>query len=423
MRRGVLYTLALVVVALAALGLVVLSSAEGAHGVRLHGDPYYFLKRQLIFLGFGLGLAIAAAAFDYRRWRKNWILTVLFTIVVFILLWCVFGFRAINGSHRWIILGPARLQPGEFAKLAVVIATAVYLDKIAWRVELFKRGACVSVMIVALLALPVMLEPDFGSTMVIAAAGGLVMFISGVKFLHLLFFALCGGALVGYRVFTNANRMARILEFFGVSTDSVSGAVTVTEAAKAAAEYQAKMALVAIQRGGFWGVGLGDSMQKQLYLPEAHTDFIFAVGAEELGFFFSLAVIVLFFVLFALSVRIALAARDKLGRSMVMGMAFIIFFQAMFNVGVVCKALPTKGMALPFFSYGGTNLMSVFFAVGTILSVGIRALDEGPRPKRKIRRSRLLPLKDSRDDDDDDERRLSGGGSADLALAYEMEEE
>ena len=145
------------------------------------------------------------------------------------------------------------------------------------------------------------------------------------------------------------------------------------------AEYQAYMARVAIQNGGIWGLGLGESMQKHAYLPEAHTDFIFAVGAEELGLFFSIAVIALFAAFFALSIYIARRAADRFGRFLVLGMSFIIFFQAMFNLGVVCEAMPTKGMALPFFSYGGTNLLSAFFAVGTIFSVGLHSVQDRKR--------------------------------------------
>ena len=143
--------------------------------------------------------------------------------------------------------------------------------------------------------------------------------------------------------------------------------------------YQVKASLVAIANGGIGGAGLGESMQKYYYLPEAHTDMIFAIGAEELGLFFSIGVIVLFFLLFILSVYIARKAVDRFGRLLVVGMGFIIFFQAMFNIGVVCKALPTKGMALPFFSYGGTNMLCMFFAVGTILSVGIHSRREAKR--------------------------------------------
>ncbi|MBO6166926.1 MAG: cell division protein FtsW [Kiritimatiellae bacterium] len=383
MRRGTLYLFGLVVTALVALGLVVLSSASGANGVRLHGDPLYFMKRQFIFLGAGLLIAAATAAFDYRRWRDNWMLAVVFYGVIFALLWCVFGFKAINGSHRWIPIGPVRLQPSEFAKLATVILVSVFVDKAGWRVELFKRGALFPIIFIGLMAFPVILEPDFGSTMVIVLVGLLVMFLAGVRILHLCSFGIIGFAFLGYRVFTNANRMARILAFLGVNPETAEGGAAVSDAAAKAAAYQAKMALVAIQRGDIFGVGLGQSMQKQLYLPEAHTDFIFAVGAEEMGLVFSVAVVALFVMFFVLSVIIALKSQDRFGRFLAMGMAFIIFFQAIFNLGVVCEALPTKGMALPFFSYGGTNMISAFFAAGTILSVGIRA---ATGERRAIRR-------------------------------------
>lgn len=369
----------LVVTALVALGLVVLSSASGANAVRLYGDPLFFMKRQFAYLGIGILIAVGVAAFDYRRWRDSWMLTALFYGVVFALLWGVFAFRPINGSYRWIPLGPLRLQPSEFAKLVTVIIVAVFLDKAGWRVELFKRGAFTPAVFIGLMCLPVMLEPDFGSTMVIALAGFLVMFLAGVRILHMAVFGLLGFAGLAYKVLTNANRMARIFAFMGVKASAVDGVGAVTDKAAEAATYQARMALVAIQRGGLWGVGLGQSMQKQLYLPEAHTDFIFAVGAEELGLVFSIVTVLLFVAFFLLAIHIASRSQDRFGRFLATGMAFIIFFQAVFNLGVVCEALPTKGMALPFFSYGGTNMLSAFFAVGTILSVGIHSSGEDRR--------------------------------------------
>ena len=178
----------------------------------------------------------------------------------------------------------------------------------------------------------------------------------------------------------NDNRMRRLAAFvnavFGKSAETVE---KVTTANMDPAQYQAHMALVAMKNGGLTGVGLGESIQKQYYLPECHTDFIFAVGAEELGLVFSIAVVLLFTAFFALSVYIARNATDRFGRYLVIGMSFIIFFQAMFNIGVVCEALPTKGMALPFFSYGGTNMLCAFAAVGTILSVGIHAYRDSKR--------------------------------------------
>ena len=353
MRKSALCWFGLVVTALVALGLVVLWSASEANAVRLHNDAYYFIKRQFVYLAAGLVLVTCVALFDYRKWRDCEFLTWMFLLIVLALLVAVFGFRAINGSHRWIALGPIRIQPSELAKLVTVILLSVWLDKSGWRVELFGRGAFWPAALIGIIACPVLLEPDFGSVMVIGSVGFLMMFVAGTRLLHMLPFALCGVAVVVFKVLTNANRVARLFD--------------------ESKQYQVNMALAAIGNSDIWGAGLGESMQKHLYLPEAHTDFVFAVGAEELGIVFSVAVIVLFIAFFALSVYIARKAQDRFGRFLVVGMAFIIFFQAMFNLGVVCKALPTKGMALPFFSYGGTNLLSAFFAVGTILSVGIHS--------------------------------------------------
>ncbi len=377
-RKSALFLFGLVVAALVALGLIVLSSAGVANGLRLHGDQLYFMKRQFMYLGVGLLVVFCTAKFDYCKWREHWTLVVFLYCAVFVLLLAVFGFKAINGSHRWIALGPIRLQPSEFAKLAIVIAVSVWMDKAGWRVELFKRGACCPALLIGVLAAPVVFEPDFGSTMVIGMVGFMIMFVAGTRLLHLLPLLLCGGGVVLYKILTNENRVRRIAawlaSFFGLQMSDAVGNAPLDPAA-----YQATMSLVALRNGGLWGVGLGESMQKHAYLPEAHTDFIFAVGAEELGVFFSIGVVLLFFLFFILSIYIARKSTDRLGRFLVIGMSFLVFFQAMFNLGVVCEALPTKGMALPFFSYGGTNLISTFFAVGTILSVGIHSFSDRKR--------------------------------------------
>ena len=370
MRKSALLWFGLVVAILVALGLVVLSSASEANAIKHYGNAYAYMCRQGAYLVVGVVLCAVVAMVDYRQWRDHDTLAWAMYAVVFALLIAVLFSRAINGSHRWLNLGPVRLQPGELAKLATVVVLSIWLDKAGWRVELFWRGAALPVLIFAVLAVPILKEPDFGSVMVVGFTGFLLMFVAGVKFLHMLPFMLLSGGVVVYKVLTNANRMARIAAFFGIKINL--GAEVVDAAAERAA-YQANMALAAIGNGGLWGVGLGESMQKHLYLPEAHTDFVFAVGAEELGIVFSIAVVLLFIAFFALTVYIAKNASDRFGRFLVMGMSFVIFFQAMFNIGVVCKALPTKGMALPFFSYGGTNLLSAFFAVGTILSVGIHS--------------------------------------------------
>jgi len=376
-RKSALFWLGLVVTCLVALGLIVLSSASAANAMRLHhGDAYFFIKRQFAYLFVGLALAAGVALFDYRRWRDHVSLAWLFYFAVLALLVAVFGFKAINGSHRWISVGPLRLQPSEFAKLSIVILLAAWLDRLGWKVELFWKGTFWPVVFIGGLAVPILLEPDFGSVMVVGLAGILLMFVAGSRLRYLFPVGLLGVGVVAFKVATNANRMARLAAFFGGSSDA--GATAMDAAAKRAA-YQANQALAAIGNSNVWGAGLGESMQKYLYLPEAHTDFVFAVGAEELGIVFSVAVVFLFCAFFALSVYVARKASDRFGRFLVVGMSFVVFFQAMFNIGVVCKALPTKGMALPFFSYGGTNLLSAFFAVGTILSVGIHSYRDRKR--------------------------------------------
>ncbi len=391
MRKSALFSFALVVAALVALGLIVLSSASEANGIRLHKDAYFFLKRQFIYLAAGIVVAVCAALVDYHRWRDipalPWVLYAAVAVLLLLVFPC-FGGRAINGSFRWLSLGPVNVQPSEFAKLVIVIVLAVWLDRAAWRVELFTKGLLVPCCLIAAYAALVIKEPDFGSVMVIGAAGVLVMFVAGVRLRHLVPAALLGAVGSAAVMCFNENRMRRLLAFVNACFGG-DGAVAekVTPATMDAAQYQAHMALVAIKNGGLWGVGLGESMQKQYYLPECHTDFIFAVGAEELGLLFTITVIALFVAFFAIAVYIARRASDRFGRFLVVGMAFIVFFQAMFNFGVVCEALPTKGMALPFFSYGGTNMLSSFFAVGTILSVGIHSYRD---KKRVLARSVLM---------------------------------
>ncbi len=374
MRKSALYLLGLAVATLVALGLVVLSSASEIKSQAVYHHSWHFVTRQIIYIAIGLAGAVTVALIDYRRWRDQWPLTFAFSLAVIAALLAVFMFPAIKGSQRWIPLGGVNFQPSEFAKLATALALSVWLDRAGWRVELFKKGALYPTLILGAFALPILMEPDFGSVMVVCAVGFMLMFVAGTRILHMLPFAAAGAGVFVWELIHNPNRMARMAAFIGAGAgEAASGAVD-------SAAYQSGMSTYAIYRGGAFGVGLGRSMQKQNYLPEAWTDFIFAVGAEEMGLVFSIGVVALFLFFFALSVYIAIKAQDRLGRFLALGMAVIVFFQAMFNIGVVCEAFPTKGMALPFFSYGGTNMVSSLLAVGFIFSVGIHSLNAKRRP-------------------------------------------
>ncbi|MBR6733740.1 MAG: FtsW/RodA/SpoVE family cell cycle protein [Kiritimatiellae bacterium] len=365
-RAGLSFLLS--IVALLAIGLVVLASASGAYGLYLYNDANHFFVRQVVWVGVSIVVGVAAYFFDYHKWREMPWLTVLLYLVVVCLMAAVFAFPEVKGSHRWLkITSSLRLQPSEFGKLAVVIATAVFIDRAGWRISKFWKGAVRASFLVAVIMGLAVAEPDFGATMVIGITAGALFFISGMKILHLVALGVMGGVAVGVPLMLNKNRMNRILSWFKSSVSD--GGAAVLTAKEKAVEHQANAALVAIRNGGTTGVGYTKSMQKLQYLPEAHTDFIFAVGAEELGLVFSLALLALYVTVMVLGMIAAARSPDRLGRLIAYGMTFLIVFQALFNLGVVTKCLPTKGIALPFISYGGTNLLTAAVASGIILNV------------------------------------------------------
>ncbi len=361
--RKTLTTLALTVVLLLGLGIVLLATASAVRAQGLYADPHFFVKRQLLWLALSAAVVFAVSRFDYHWWKETPILPVGFYALVVIALLLVFcpGIGGkVKGSYRWLNLGPLRMQPSEFAKILTVITMGVWMDRIGWRVHQFWKGAVYPAAGLGLLAGLLVMEPDFGSTFVVAVAGGAMMFVSGSRFLYLGVLGLAGASLVGAVVASNANRMARIMAWMqGHGEENTSSAA-----------YQLQQAILAFENGGPWGVGFNQSIQKYNYLPEAHTDFIFAIGGEEFGFLFSIAVVLAFAIILVCGVLISMRAPDRLGRLLAFGMTLLLVFQAAINIGVVTGCLPTKGLALPFISYGGTNLITALFAVGTMMNVG-----------------------------------------------------
>lgn len=388
--RVILRLLGISVLILLAMGFTVLASASGENGIRLYGNAYHFLFYQGIWLGVAVVAMLFAVFFDYHRWRRHRWLTVAFYIGVCLLLAAVLLFgKEINGSKRWIDLGVGRLQPSELAKLAVIVSLGVYLDRVGCGIERLLRGALPAIGIIGVLGGLTIVEPDFGSTMVICATGFVLLFVFGMKISHMAVFGLTVGAGGLFMVARNANRMRRIVAWLpnelAMKVVSFLNLPDVAQDEKAQnAAHQLNQALIAIQRGGLTGVGFNRSMQKQYYLPEAHTDFIFAIGAEEFGLIFSLLLLAMFITFFICGIMISLRAPDRIGRLFAFGATFLIFFQVLFNIGVVTGLLPTKGLALPFISYGGTNLVSALVAVGLLFNVGRQIELQNHRQKSKI---------------------------------------
>ncbi len=362
--RKTLTALATTVVLLLGVGVVVLASASAVRAQGLYGDPHFFVKRQLIWLALAIGVVFAVSRFDYHWWREMPALTVGFYAAVLIALMLVFvpgiGVK-VNGSYRWLQLGPIRVQPSEFAKILTVVAVSVWFDRVGWRVRQFWKGAVLPCAGLAAVAGLIIVESDFGATLVVLAAGGALMFVAGTRIWYLLAFGACACVPVVAMIAANPNRMERLLAWWVKR----SGGTTNSPAA-----YHVEQALVAFKNGGPWGVGFNQSIQKYNYLPEAHTDFIFAIGGEEFGFRFSIIILLAFAVILVCGMLISMRAPDRLGRLLAFGMTLLLVFQAVFNIGVVTDCLPTKGLALPFISYGGTNLIAALFAVGTLFNVG-----------------------------------------------------
>ncbi len=387
MRPGRLRTwLSLVVAALLVVGLLVLASASGSYSTRLFGNQFHFITRQVVWVCVAVVGALCACYFDYHKWKEYPVLTILGYLFVLGLLIAVLYTDDVKGSRRWIDLGLMRLQPGELAKIFSIMALSVFIDKAGWKVELFVKGLLPALAILGVYTVFTLLEPDYGTTFILCVVGGSLLIVGGFKILQVMGIGIVG--LFGFLgiMLTNANRANRIISWLPANFAKLLGYTDaqIAEFAARDANHQLNQALVAIQNGGIWGVGMNKSLQKHAYLPEAHTDFIFAVGAEEFGLVFSLGVFLLFAAFFVLGMIISYKAKDRLGKLLAFGMTLLIFFQAMFNIGVVCGCLPTKGLALPFISYGGTSLISTMIAVGIIFNVARQIELQKIRPRSKI---------------------------------------
>ena len=376
MRRKSAYILFLAVLALLVIGIVMLFSTS-AYARDSHGDVYFFIKRQAIWIGIGLVACIFAALMNYQFWQKTWWLW--FAVALAALALCYIphiGMR-INGSRRWVGYGPITFQPSEFAKIATIIFLA------AWFARREKPdGNVFSEFIIplAIISVPAALvlgEVDLGTTALIGTTAFVVMFIAGTNPLWLGGLALAGlgGLLI---VATQiSERMGRLSAFLHPQNY------------KDDAGLQQMQALIAWGSGGMDGLGLGNGRQKMLYLPYAHTDFIFPIIGEELGLRFSLLVVFLFVVIIVCGIMIALHARDRFGLLLGCGIVSLLALQAAVNIGVTTSLLPNKGLPLPFISYGGSNLAACMFAIGVLVNIYRQGILEPPPVKRATMNSKL----------------------------------
>jgi len=355
------------VAVLLGLGLITLYSSSMNIELRRSAVGSDFLRSQMVWAAFGLAGCAVAAAVDYRRWKNMapWILAVavLLLILVFVphIGWAATAGRGGNGAvgaHRWIAIPHLpHFQPSELAKLAMIVFLAAYAERYQRQMGTFKRGFLIPSAVIAVIVGLVFVEPDRGCAVLLAAIAGTLLLVAGVRLLYLMPAGLLAVGGLAWSLSRDAMRHDRIFAWWN------------PELTKDLVGYQAYQAMIALGSGGWTGVGLGDSRQKLGFIPEHHTDFIFAIIGEELGLVTTLAVVLVFVALLFCGIYIARRAGDSFGKLLAAGITFMISIQAFINMGVATSLLPNKGMPLPFISYGGSNLLLMLVSVGLLLSI------------------------------------------------------
>lgn len=340
---------------LLAIGIVMVFSSSSYAAWIEYGDIYYYLKRQLAWAGIGLVFLVVAYHVPYYRWSRlaKPLLGLSLLLLVVVL---VSGVTA-GGSSRWIALGPINFQPSELVKLTLVIYMAGYLTRIRDRLQFFKRGMVPPLLILVLVCALILAQPDLGTAVTLAATVYLMLFVAGARREHLVLLAVVGIAAVLAAALGASYRVERLTGFLDPEADPTGTG------------FQTLQSLYALGSGGFSGLGLGNSRQKYLYVPERHTDFLFAILGEELGFIGALLVLILFLILFWRGLEAALRAPDEYGSMLATGLVAMIAVQMLINVGVVTGMLPVTGITLPLLSYGGSSLVLTLTAIGILLNI------------------------------------------------------
>ncbi|HVA72115.1 MAG TPA: putative lipid II flippase FtsW [Candidatus Limnocylindrales bacterium] len=353
-----------VTLALCCIGVVMVFSASAVTAKELYGNGYVFLERQMIWLAVGLFGMIRLMNFDYRKLREPRVIYPGLAVILVMLIGVLFLDRT-HATHRWIHLGPASLQPSEFAKLVVILYLAWFLELRlqpgGFGVNNLQRTLLPALGPVLLILALILREPDMGTACMIFLVALVLLFEAGMSMKYV------GGAAVAslpavYLLIIHAHyRYERILAFFSPGADPQGRG------------FQLLQSLIAVGSGGLTGVGLMESKQKLFYLPEAHTDFIYAVLCEELGYIGAVAVLVLFGMYAWRGFRAAYRAPDEFGRLLALGITVLVVGQALVNLSVVVGLMPTKGIPLPFISYGGSSLVVMLWATGVLLNISQHA--------------------------------------------------
>lgn len=349
--------LLLAVILISLFGLLMIYSSSNIWAEYKYNDPYKYLKSQAIFLIIGYILMIIISKFPYQNYKK--LANIIFlTCNIMLILVLIPGIGTVrNGSRSWFGIGSLGLQPSEFAKLGLIIFTSKYLANNTKELKNIKKGVLPILGVLLLIFGLIMLEPDFGTGVVIVMTIIVLLFISGVKINFFIKIGILGLLGVIILILIAPYRLERIISFINPWTDPLGSG------------FQIIQSLYAIGPGGLLGLGFGNSIQKHFYLPEPQTDFIFAIISEEFGFLGVLIISTLFITIIYSGLKISMRCQDNFGKFLAFGITFGLAFQTILNLMVVVGLLPVTGVTLPFLSYGGSSLLISLINMGILLNI------------------------------------------------------
>jgi cell division protein FtsW len=341
-------------------GLVMVFSASAVMAKERYGSGYFFLLRQMGWAAAGLLAMVAAMQIDYRRYLHPAVVFSLLGLTTLMLI-SVFFLDRSHHTHRWIHWGPLSFQPSEMAKPALILFLAFFLESRIKSIRDWRNTILPAIVPTLILTCLIVFQPDLGTAIACAAVTACILFVAGMDMRYLVYAFVASLLPLYFLIFHVAYRRDRILAFLNPYSDPQGRGFHIIQS------------LIAVSTGGITGVGLMEGKQKLFYLPEPHTDFIFAVTAEELGLVGSLILVLLFAIFLWRGIRTALRTQDMFGRLLAVGITSMIVVQAFINISVVLGMMPTKGIPLPFVSYGGSSLFFALACVGVLLNISKQA--------------------------------------------------
>jgi cell division protein FtsW len=364
-RKPFDFGLLIVILLLLAGGIIMISSASSVYAFQKFNNSYYFLIKQLSWAGLGIGLMLIVSRIDYKIWGKFSKLIFFISIALLILVLIPHIGVVNNGARRWIGLGFTEFQPSEVVKISAIIFFAHKLSRPKEELKSFWTGFIGFLIMPGIIVVLLMLEPHMSSAVLIMLVSLIMLFVAGARLRHFAIISLPGIAIGLAAIVYEPYRLKRLTTFLNPWGDPKGDG------------WQVIQSLYAIGSGGLFGLGLGRSRQKFLYIPEPHNDFIFSILAEELGYIGVIAILILFLIFIWRGLRIAMHAPDTFSSLLATGITSLVAIQVLINILVVTSSMPVTGMPLPFFSYGGSSLLFLLLGMGILLNISRHTTNNG----------------------------------------------